>query len=73
MAATDVPEVVQRAGARADRALDNSAGVIFGLLAWVATMAYLNPSGRGRGGPAGVKDLVRAKFLNKGQSGEWLP
>jgi hypothetical protein len=58
----------------AGRSADSGAGVLLGIMAWVATMAYLDTSsGKGRGGVTGVRDLIRAKFLNKGQAGEWLP
>jgi hypothetical protein len=60
------------AGERVDQVADNGAGVLFGFALWALTMAYLNPSGHGRGGVQGVRDLLKAKFLNKGQSGEWL-
>lgn len=65
-------EAAARAGARVDRVADSGAGVLFGFALWALTMAYLNPSGKGRGGVLGVRDLLRAKFFNKGRTGEWL-
>jgi hypothetical protein len=47
--------------------VDDGAGVLLGLLAWVVTLAYLD-----RGLP-GVRDLLRAKFINQGPDREWLP
>jgi hypothetical protein len=46
---------------------DDGAGFLLGVFAWVLTLAYL------RGGPGGVRDWLRAKFLNKGPDGERLP
>jgi hypothetical protein len=64
---------IGRGVVRVGRAADDGAGVILGLVLWSLTMAYLNPSGKGRGGVTGVKDLIRAKFVNKGPGGERLP
>lgn len=45
-----------------------SAGFLLALLfwGWVA-LPFL------QGGPAAVKDVIRAKFVNKGPDGSWLP
>lgn len=46
----------------------SAAGVIVGFLFWGWIALPLL-----RGGPTEVRDLLRAKFLNKGPRGEWLP
>jgi hypothetical protein len=47
--------------------VEDGAGFLLGVFVWVLTLAYL------RGGPAGVRDWLRAKFLNKGPGGQALP
>lgn len=49
--------------------VDDGAGVLLGAFLWALTLAYINPSGKHRSGPAGVRDWLRAKFLNKDTSG----
>ena len=48
--------------------VDSGAGVVLGVLfwAWVA-LPFL------RGGPAGVRNMLKAKFFNKAPDGTWLP
>jgi len=43
--------------------VNDGAGFVLGLLAWVLTMQYI------RGGPDGVKAWLRAKFLNQTTGG----
>lgn len=50
--------------------VDDGAGVLLGAFLWALTVAYINPSGAHRGGVAGVRDWLRAKFLNKDASGQ---
>lgn len=47
---------------------DNGAGLILALLVWGWVILPLL-----QGGPSQVKDVVRAKFLNKASDGTWLP
>lgn len=46
----------------------DAAGLVLGLLfwAWVALPLI-------QGGPQRVRDVIRAKFTNRGPDGEWLP
>lgn len=67
------PEPVQRSYPAAMPRLDDGAGFILGVFLWSLTLAYINPSGNHRSGADGVKDWLRAKFLNKGPDGEYLP
>jgi hypothetical protein len=46
---------------------DDGAGFLLGIFAWALTLAYL------RGGPTGARNWLRAKFVNKGPDGQWLP
>jgi hypothetical protein len=48
--------------------VDNGAGVILAILAWGWVGLPLV-----QGGPTQVKNVIRAKFLNKGPDGSWLP
>lgn len=52
---------------------EDGSGLLLGVFLWVLTLAYLNPSGKGPGGLTGVKNLLKAKFLNKAPDGSWLP
>jgi hypothetical protein len=52
---------------RAGRVVDNGAGFLLGLLVWGWVIMPLI-----HGGPKGVRDMIRAKFLNKGPDGSWL-
>jgi len=58
-----------RAGlARAGTPVQAGAGVILGLFGWCwVAMPFI------QGGPTRVRDVWRAKFLNKGPDGKWLP
>jgi hypothetical protein len=48
--------------------VDSGAGFVLGLLVWTwIGLPFL------KGGPKGVKDMLRAKFLNKAPDGSWLP
>lgn len=48
--------------------MDNGAAFVLGLLAWAwVGLPFL------RGGPAEVRNVLRAKFLNKAADGSWLP
>jgi len=49
--------------------VDDGAGVLLGAFLWALTLAYINPAGAHRGGVDGVRDWLRAKFLNKDASG----
>lgn len=53
---------------RAASVTDSGAGFILGLLVWGWVIMPLIHNG-----PTGVRDTLRAKFFNKGPSGEWLP
>jgi hypothetical protein len=47
--------------------LDEGAGFVLGLLVWGwVVLPFL------KHGPKGVKDVLRAKFLNKAPDGSWL-
>lgn len=46
----------------------SAAGLILGLLVWGWVIMPLISNG-----PTGVKDMLRAKFFNKGPKGDWLP
>ena len=47
---------------------NGAAGFVLGLLVWGwVVMPFV------RGGPGAVRDVLRAKFLNKGPGGVWLP
>jgi hypothetical protein len=46
----------------------NGAGFLLGLLVWGWIVLPLV-----RGGPAEVRNVIRAKFLNKAPDGSWLP
>lgn len=50
------------------RAVETGAGVILGIVfwGWVALPML-------QGGPGRVRDVLRAKFVNKGPDGSWLP
>jgi hypothetical protein len=54
-------------GGGAPAYVDDGAGFLLGLALWALTLAYL------RGGSHAVKDLIRAKFVNKAHDGSWLP
>jgi hypothetical protein len=43
-------------------------GFVLGLLVWGWVVLPLI-----EGGPTRVKDILRAKFVNKGPDGQWLP
>lgn len=45
----------------------DASGFVLGVLAWVLVLQYL------RDGPKGVRDWLRAKFLNKDPQGRPLP
>jgi len=47
--------------------LEDGAGLILGFMAWVVVLRYI------KDGPQGVRDLLKAKFLNKGPDGKELP
>lgn len=48
--------------------MNSGAGVVLAVLAWVwIGLPFL------RGGPAEVKRVIRAKFINKTPDGRWLP
>lgn len=48
--------------------MDSGAGFILGLLVWGwVALPFLT------GGPAAVRDTLRAKFFNKAADGTWLP
>jgi len=47
---------------------DEGAGVVLAFLAWVWVAQPLL-----RGGPSAVRDVLRAKFVNKDAGGKWLP
>jgi len=54
--------------ARGGSTARDGAGVVLGFLAWVwVVLPYLN------GGTAGVRNVLRAKFTNKGPDGSDLP
>jgi len=57
-----------RAGLTAVSPVQTGAGFLLGLLAWGWIGMPLIT-----GGPTRVRDVWRAKFLNKGPDGEWLP
>jgi len=59
--------VASAAASSAGGAVDEGAGVLLGLVVWLVTLAYIRDSW------GGVRDLARAKFLNKGADGEELP
>jgi hypothetical protein len=48
--------------------VDNGAGIILALLLWSWVGLPLI-----QGGPAKVRDVLRAKFTNKAPDGTWLP
>lgn len=50
------------------RAADQGAGVILGMLLWGWIVLPLL-----KGGPREVRNVIRAKFLNKAADGSWLP
>lgn len=54
------------------RAVDDGAGIVLGVFLWLLTLAYINPSGKHHSGAAGVRAWLKAKFLNKGDHGEYL-
>lgn len=48
--------------------VDSGAGFVLGLLVWTwIGLPFL------QGGPTAVKNMLRAKFLNKAPDGSWLP
>lgn len=50
-------------------AVNTGAGFILGLMFWTwVALPFLN-----NGGITGVKNQLRAKFLNKAADGSWLP
>lgn len=64
-----------RLPAPARRIAGDGAGFVLGLLAWGwIVLPYLNPGNKPElGGVRGVKNVWRAKFLNRGPAGEELP
>lgn len=52
--------------------LEDGSGFVLGVFLWALTLAYINPRGQHRSGIDGVKDWLRAKFLNKGPDGQFL-
>lgn len=50
------------------RVADQGAGVILGVLLWGWVILPLL-----KGGPTEVKNVIRAKFVNKAKDGSWLP
>jgi len=64
-----------RMPAPARRIAGDGAGFLLGLLAWGwIVLPYLNPGNKpDLGGVRGVKNVWRAKFLNKGPDGSELP
>jgi hypothetical protein len=47
--------------------VDSGAGFVLGLLLWTwVGLPFL------QAGPVGVKNMLRAKFLNKAPDGSWL-
>lgn len=53
---------------RGRTAVDAGAGFVLGLLLWGwVVLPFV------RGGPGEVRNVVRAKFINRGPDGEWLP
>lgn len=55
-------------GSTASAVVDGGAGLVLGVLVWVwVVLPFL------KGGPTQVKDVLRAKFLNRSADGEWLP
>lgn len=54
--------------ARPISAVDDGAGWVLGLLVWGwVALPFI------KGGPAGVKKVLMAKFFNKAADGSWLP
>lgn len=52
--------------------LKDGSDLLLGVFLWALVLAYINPSGKHRSGVDGVRDLLRAKFLNKGPDGAFL-
>ncbi len=52
--------------------MEDGSGFILGVFLWALTLAYINPQGNHNSGVTGVRDWLRAKFLNKGPNGEFL-
>lgn len=67
-AAVDRPGQVRTVRIKAPRVVDQGAGIVLGVLfyLWVV-LPFLD------GGTKGVRDVIRAKFLNKAPDGTWLP
>lgn len=54
--------------ARPPAVVESGAGFVLGVLAWVwVGLPFL------RGGRTEVRNVLRAKFFNKGADGSWLP
>lgn len=52
---------------------DDAAGFLLGIFLWALTLAYINPNNKNpASGVTGVRNYLRAKFLNKGSDGEYL-
>lgn len=61
-------KIYQSAGTTAGSVASNGAGVILAFLVWGwVGLPFI------QGGLGGVKDVIRAKFLNKAHDGSWLP
>ena len=67
-AATAVTGRFPRGRAVAAGGVQNGAGFLLALVVWGwVVMPFI------QGGPAAVRDVIRAKFINRGADGSWLP